>query len=163
MVGPESSGKTTLARALSEHCRSPLVPDPSRAWLEAHGPIYSETDIPRIAAFHVQQEASVGEPHLVFIDTDMLNYRIWSLEKFGRVDAEVERLVSEVRYDQRLLCRPDLPWEPDPLRENPHDRERLFEVWGRELKTLGLPYTVIEGTLEERITLAVRVVDRLIL
>ena len=94
-----------------------------------------------------------------YFDTDILNIKIWGLEKFGRVHPEIERLVRTLKYDLRLLCRPDIPWEPDPLRENPHDRDRLFDVWERELRACGFPYVIIEGDHEARVQKAVDVVE----
>ena len=71
-------------------------------------------------------------------------------------------MVRDTGYTWRLLCRPDIPWEPDPLRENPHDRDRLFAVWEREMQALGLPYTIIEGTEEERMRAAMNIAEVLL-
>jgi nicotinamide riboside kinase len=95
-------------------------------------------------------------------DTDILNFKIWSQEKFGRVHPEIERLVSELHYDLRLLCRPDIPWEPDPLRENPSDRDRLFTLWERELQAINAPYVIIEGDRDRRLRKAVDVLEMLV-
>jgi nicotinamide riboside kinase len=163
IVGPESSGKTVLTEALSAHYAGGCVAEPSRAYLERIGRPYNEHDLLAIAREleHLHAElASLDGP--MFYDTDSLNLRIWGLEKYGRVHPEIDRMVREVHYTWRLLCRPDIPWEPDPFRENPHDRDRLFTVWERELRTLGLPYTIIEGTHEQRMRTAIEVVDGLV-
>ncbi|MBL7963603.1 MAG: ATP-binding protein [Flavobacteriales bacterium] len=159
IVGPESSGKTTLAQALAAHYGAPWVPDPSRTWLEQHGPTYTEADLVRIARYHVELEQEALRvargARFLFIDTDLLNYRIWSQVKYGRVDPEIDRIVREVHYDLRLLCRPDIPWEPDPLRENPQDRERLFMIWSGELRTCGHPFVTLQGDHGARMDAAV--------
>ncbi|MBX2974115.1 MAG: ATP-binding protein [Flavobacteriales bacterium] len=179
IVGPESSGKTTLAEALMFHYHGGYISEVSREHLEELDRPYEEHDLLEIArsleqlhggAAEVAREHEAAitgqELHQVkrirrpmFYDTDTLNIRIWSQEKYGRVHPEIERMVHETHYTWRLLCRPDIPWEPDPLRENPHDRDRLFDVWERELKALGLPYTIIEGTREQRMRTATNMVD----
>lgn len=182
IVGPESSGKTTLSEELMMHFGAGRVSDGSREFLDEMERPYLEADLLEMAQGHAQWfedvplfaaehwEALNGElmgthgTHIepIVFDTDILNYKIWSMEKYGRVHPEIERLVRELRYDLRLLCRPDIPWEPDPLRENPHDRDRLFEVWERELKAYGFPYTIIEGKHEDRVRKATNIVDVLL-
>ena len=132
----------------------------------APGQAQMQQDAPQFAAEHWEAiggadggGAAPIEP--VFFDTDTVNFVIWSREKFGRVHPTIERLVDEVGYDWRLLCRPDMPWEPDPLRENPHDRHRLFEVWVNELRTRSLPFTVVEGDHARRMDVATLVVEDL--
>ena len=96
---------------------------------------------------------------LIFCDTDMITIRIWSEEVFGRSAPELIALSEQRHYDHWLLCRPDIPWEPDPLRENPHDRDRLFAVYEVMLKKLGKPYTLVQGEQEQRMATAIKVVD----
>ncbi len=182
IVGPESSGKTSLAEALMVHYHGGYISEVSREYLEGIERPYEEHDLLEITRsieeLHAGAEDVVREHEAaisgqqpeqmerirrpVFYDTDTLNIRIWSQEKYGRVHPEIDRSVQETRYTWRLLCRPDIPWEPDPFRENPHDRDRLFEVWQRELKALSLPYTIIEGTHEQRMRTATNLVDVLI-
>ncbi len=182
IVGPESSGKTTLAEALMYHYKGLFVSEVAREYLAELDRPYEEHDLLSIARslqeLHAgaadmarEQEALMGGPPLrepgpirtpIFYDTDTLNMRIWSLEKYGRVHPEIDAMVRDTVYTWRLLCRPDIPWEHDPLRENPHDRDRLFDVWVREMKTLDLRYTIIEGTPEQRMRTAMDMVDVLI-
>lgn len=163
IVGPESSGKTVLTEALSAHYAGGCVAEPSRAYLERLDRPYTEYDLLSIAQEleHLHRDPLAADDGPIFYDTDTLNLRIWGLEKYGRVHPEIDRMVREVRYTWRLLCRPDIPWEPDPFRENPHDRDRLFAVWELEMKALELPYTIVEGTHEQRMRTAIAVVDQL--
>lgn len=59
-------------------------------------------------------------------------------------------LFKEQKIDHYFLCKPDIPWEPDPLRENPEDRKRLFKLYERDLLGLGASYNVLSGNIEER-------------
>jgi nicotinamide riboside kinase len=181
IVGPESSGKTTLAEGLMFRTMGGYIGDATREYLDELERPYTEDDLLEMAQDHAQWfgdvDALAEEHHQalhgkdpiarraprkpVFFDTDILNIKIWSQEKFGRVHPEIERLVRVLHYDLRLLCRPDIPWEPDPQRENPHDRDRLFAVWEREMQAHGFPYVIIEGSREEREQKAVDVVEAL--
>jgi nicotinamide riboside kinase len=159
-TGPESSGKTTLARALMQSLGAPLVDECSRGYLNrrlAGDPAwrYQESDLHGIA-----QEQRAGEaaalrhrPPLIVCDTDLLVLRIWSLEKYQRIAPNLEQLIQESLKQPRLflLCAPDMPWEPDPLRENPGDRWRLFERYLATLQALSLPHLVLRGPHEERL------------
>lgn len=175
IVGPESSGKTTLAEALAEHYHGRCVPEVSREYLELLDRPYVERDLLAIARSLGRSHAGEDDPVAmvkegnvsgrgspVFYDTDTLNLWIWSMEKYGRVHPVIDWMVRDTRYTWRLLCRPDIPWVPDPLRENPHDRDRLFDIWERELKAHGFPYTIIGGTPAERLADATRLVAALV-
>lgn len=181
IVGPESSGKTTLTEQLMFRGIGGLIGDATREYLDELERPYTEENLLEMAQGHAEwfgDAAGFAEEHHqalhgkdpiarraprkpMFFDTDILNIKIWSQEKFGRVHPEIERLVRVLHYDLRLLCRPDIPWKPDPQRENPHDRDRLFAVWEQEMKAYGFPYVIIEGGAEERVQKAVEVVQAL--
>ncbi|WKZ66038.1 MAG: ATP-binding protein [Flavobacteriales bacterium] len=160
IVGPESSGKTTLALELSERLGAAAVPEAARAFLTGLGRPYAEADLLTIAKLQVEREELEADASgrsgsgLLLCDTDLLTIRIWSEEKFGRCDPWIVAECERRRYDLWLLCRPDIPWEPDPLRENPHDRERLFVAYASRLQRLARPFRIIEGTLEQRLATA---------
>jgi NadR type nicotinamide-nucleotide adenylyltransferase len=165
IVGAESSGKTTLAEALGRARSMVVVQEFARTYLEQHGPSYTEADLLTIAVAQARAEdaamahAAGMHARAVVCDTDMLTIRIWSEEKFGRCDPWIVEASEHRPYDLWLLCRPDIPWEPDPLREDPHDRERLFQVYEAMLKRLGKPFTVIGGTPAERLRHALDAID----
>ncbi len=169
IVGPECSGKTTLCEALTVHYGCVWVKEYARAHLEAHGPDYTEPDLLHIAMGQVraegeaQKRAQEGSADLIFCDTDMITIRIWSEEVFGRCATELIALSEQRQYDHWLLCRPDIPWEADPLRENPHDRDRLFAVYEAMLNKLGKPFTIIEGERKQRMDAATIAIDRVLM
>jgi nicotinamide riboside kinase len=163
VTGPESTGKTSLARFLSgAFPGSHLIPEYAREWLETRPPGYRYT---RDDFFHIAQKqhelihlARRQPEGIFFLDTEHLVLDIWHSEVFGEHDVEIRRLLGEERFDLTLLCAPDLQWEFDPLRENPADRERLFGRYEEELNRLGRPYHVIRGVGPGRNTSALQLV-----
>ena len=140
-TGPESSGKTTCASRIAEEYTLPLVDEYAREYLNEHGPEYIFSDIQKIAALQINAEtkAHTNNP-LIICDTDIITLDIWALEKF---DCSLDHLDEQVGKKQYFLCYPDIPWEPDPLRENPEDRVRLFKRYEEYLETQKIPFIIL--------------------
>lgn len=95
----------------------------------------------------------------MFLDTDLVILKIWFLEVFGKMPEEMDRIIRNRKIDLYLLCRTDIPWVFDPLRENPgRRREELFALYERELQAAGLPYRIVGGEGEERLEQALTAV-----
>lgn len=173
ITGTESSGKTSLAEALAKHFGTRWVPETVRQYFserDASLPMngYVEEELLSIAKRQLKVEGQVISKceeegrSVIFCDTDLITIRIWGEEKFGRSDLWIMEQTEIRPYELWLLCAPDIPWEPDPLRENPHDRDRLFEVYERTLQQLSKPYIVISGAHEVRMGMAIAAVERLL-
>jgi nicotinamide riboside kinase len=149
VTGPESTGKSSLTRYLAQRFRVPYALEYARAYLEANGPGYDYAQLQRMAREHLAYQADHVPPHapLGLFDTDLTNYRIWSEELFGACSPELIQTEEAEIHHRYLLCAPDLPWEPDPLREAPDTlrREQLFERHRLELERLKRPYITIRG------------------
>ena len=147
IVGPESCGKTTLARALAKRFGAPWVEEYSRAYLAGRS-AYDENDLGAIASGQLALEAQAlkGAPPVLVLDTDMLVIRIWWQEKYGQAPDWVEAALRSQPDRAYLLARPDLAWEPDPLRESRFDRERLFDVYREALAERGAMFGIVGGT-----------------
>jgi nicotinamide riboside kinase len=150
ITGPECSGKSFLASALTRALpNAVLVPEVARDYLTQKGPNYHYAfhDVEAIGKLQNQaiQEASDSEFGYVICDTEMLVIKIWMEVVFGEVSSEVQQWYEDQQFDVVFLCYPDLIWEPDPLRENPHNRAELFELYEKELKNSGKPFAVIRG------------------
>ncbi len=159
ITGPESSGKTTLARNVAWALDGYFVAEAARDYLNERAGEYTLTDLPIIWAKQQEAEAAARATSASFIlcDTGPEVIRVWAEVKFGTCPAEILRATSHSAYDLILLCTPDLPWVPDPLRETPapEQRQHLFERY-REL----LPAEktqVISGTA--RLAAALHFVD----
>ncbi len=159
LTGPESSGKSTLAEALAGHFQRQWIAEAAREMLTAA--VYEATDLLQIA--EAQQRAE--QPHagdLTFADTDLQTIYIWWQERFGPAPSSLVQAYARQSRRFYLLCQPDLPWQPDPLRQNPHDRGRLFDLYERDLRTRGLPYEIVSGAGSPRIEQAIATVKRVL-
>jgi nicotinamide riboside kinase len=159
LSGPESSGKSTLAAALAARLGLPMAPEYARAHLEAGNPApQTAADLTEMARHHlawqlrhVPADAPVG-----ILDTGMLNYHIWADVAFGHVPGEIANWLADEAGHIHLLCEPDLPWQPDPLRECPHpaQRQALFDRHLAELARRGTRVFRIHGSGEARLAMA---------
>ncbi|MBK9146472.1 MAG: ATP-binding protein [Flavobacteriales bacterium] len=160
IVGPESSGKSTLAQELMLRARAWYVSESAREYIDGLDRPYEEADLLEIARAQASNEEMVSTEFkgLMVCDTDLITIRIWSEEKFGRCHPWILEQSEKRQYDHWLLCKPDIPWEPDPQRENPYDRDRLFEKYKALLDWLEKPYTIISGSRNARVKTALGVV-----
>ena len=160
VVGPESSGKSTLATALSESISGAcLVTEYARNFLSTR-PEYLYGDLVEIAKGQLELEKETGAGYSVrILDTDMLTMFVWSRFVFGRVDAEINRMFRNTLPDLYLLCRPDIPWEYDPLREHPHQRDEIFDLNLQLIKRTGVQYEILDGDFNTRLSKGVKVIE----
>lgn len=160
--GPESSGKTTLAQTLSRHFSWPLLAEYARSYLEENGPSYTLEDLKKIAAGQMESEISMAaKGQSFFCDTDLLTIRIWLDDKFGLHWSFLDAHLEAFPASHYLLLYPDIPWAPDPLREDPGRRVYLFERYLAEIQAIGRPYTLIRGKGPQREEQAVRAVEKI--
>jgi NadR type nicotinamide-nucleotide adenylyltransferase len=153
ITGPESTGKSRLAKALSVEFNEPWVPEYARTYLEQLNRPYEFEDILEIARgqFRMEEEAAATADQWLFCDTDFLATRIWSLVKYGKSHSWIDEMADNHIYAHYLLCDTDLPWEADPLREHPHFRDELFKMYLAELQSRNLPFSIVKGTGDARL------------
>ena len=145
ITGPESSGKTTLSKNLSQYLNSKLVNEFARDYLAKKNNTYNFENLLEIAKNQYKIENQKSK--LIVCDTDLLTIKIWSEYKFGKCDSWILDKINTQKKEQRiyLLCKPDLNWEYDPQRENELDRDKLFNIYKKELKILGHKHWIIKG------------------
>ncbi|MDZ4708459.1 MAG: ATP-binding protein [Saprospiraceae bacterium] len=161
ITGPESSGKTTLASTLSAFFRWPMVSEYARQHLSSGGVVLTGTDLVKLAHHQIYSENQALQTVSdgIICDTDMVVLKIWCLEKFKRTPIALDALCNHHRYGMTLLCKPDLAWHPDPLRENPMDRDRLFNRYLLEVQNLQLNCKIIEGHGKQRALQAIKIIE----
>ncbi|MBM3404284.1 MAG: ATP-binding protein [Bacteroidetes bacterium] len=157
VTGPESTGKSMLAKKLAEHFQTVWVPEYAREYLEKKQSKYDLDDILNIAMGQLEREEKMvaNADHFIFCDTELLVTKIWAEHAFGHCPAWIRENLTAHLYDLYLLCDIDLPWEADPLREHPHLRDYFFNLYAGELDAMGVSYAVVRGMHEERFECAI--------
>ncbi|MFT6335797.1 MAG: nicotinamide riboside kinase [Halioglobus sp.] len=142
VTGPESSGKTTLVNRLKTVYGIPIVPEFARVYLEQNGAEYNFSDLETIGNCQNIQEREAHRAYPIIVcDTDIITIDIWSIEVFGKPISLPNNNAAVKHY---LLCKPDILWVSDPLRENQNDRDRLFELYYEYLEANGLSFEVLD-------------------
>lgn len=168
IIGPESTGKSSLARSLAAHFNTGWVEEYAREYLLTNGKEYMYEDLYTIAigqlALESKATADLTDKPLVFIDTDLHVIRVWSEFVFNRCDNRILQHIARRQYNLYLLCDTDLPWEADPLRElpDPKERRKIFHYYLDAMQQQPVPWALIHGPGEERLAGAMEAVDRLL-
>jgi nicotinamide riboside kinase len=196
VIGPESTGKSTLCSDLARRYQTDWVPEYAREYLLGHGTQYRYEDLLTIAKKQLELEDAhaaalekklaganatgtggdartkeTGIPGsargdggpILFVDTDMYVMRVWCEFVFGKCHSWILDQINIRRYDGYLLCRTDLPWVKDELREYPDlfSREKLFHIYRDSMINQSTPWAEIGGTADQRLQMAVKAVDKL--
>ena len=187
VIGPESTGKSSLCAALAAHYGTRWVPEYAREYLQEHGMNYGYPDLMTIARGQLTLEDKLAEiglravvlppkaegrrrsdgraNSLLFVDTDMYVMKVWSEYVFGRCDTWILDQIASRKYDAYILCRTDLPWVKDDLREYPdlENRDRLFHIYRDCMINQGTPWAEVGGVGEDRIAAGIAAVDNFLL
>ena len=157
VTGPECCGKTTLAKQLADRLEAPLVNEAARDYLQ-NKDSYQKSDLLKIAKLQnaMEQEKAVLSADKLVCDTDLLVILIWSEGKYGRCDPWIREAFENCFNEKSLtrhyiLCAPNIPWQKDRLRENPHNRDELFDMYKKKLTDYKLDYSVVSGGPQERL------------
>jgi len=163
VIGPESTGKSTLCQQLATHFGTPWVPEYAREYLEVHGTAYTYDELLDIALGQVSSEDAVagnfpaGAPPLLFVDTDLYVMKVWCEYVFNECHNWILNQIALRKYDGYLLCNTDLPWVKDALREYPdlETRQALFHFYRDLLVNQAVPWVEIRGGYDERLWQAI--------
>lgn len=167
VIGPESTGKSTLCHLLAKHYGSNWVKEYARGYLMVHGKSYTYDDLLSIAKGQITLEetttAEAKDP-VLFFDTNMYVMKVWCEFVFGKChDWILEQIVTR-KYDLYLLCQTDMPWIQDELREYPdlESRNKLYQIYKDIMLNQDVPWVEIKGSYEERLQTAISAVDQLL-
>ncbi len=150
ITGPESSGKTELSEWLANQWPSTLLlPEFAREYLLSKPDYrYSSEDVVYCAEqTHLQMVDAMNstQANVLICDTDFYVLDIWHEVVFGYKHPRILELKAQHDFDIYLLCRPDLPWQYDPLRENEYDRDRLYQMYANALNQDRKQVLVVAG------------------
>lgn len=148
IIGPESTGKSTLARYLAKRYNGVLVTEYAREYVERKGSTeVTWEELCAIARHQIEElEAINHRPSaFFFFDTELIVTKVWFEYAFGRVPEWLNENIRRYPMDVYLLTYPDLPWIPDPARSNGSDaiRKELFDRYESEIQALDKPYYII--------------------
>jgi NadR type nicotinamide-nucleotide adenylyltransferase len=178
IIGPESTGKSTLCEQLAEHYETIWCPEFAREYLLSNGTNYEFDDLLTIAKGQLAQEDEYNSKletnslpmleaggHLpLFIDTDMYVMKVWCEFVFNKCHRFILDEILTRQYDLYLLCNTDLPWVKDELREYPdlHTRKKLYAIYKDIMINQPVPWVEISGGYEERLAKAIDATDRIL-
>jgi len=179
ILGPESTGKSTLSEQLAQHYETMWCPEFAREYLLTNGINYDYDDLLTIAKGQLALEDEYattlenqseemlehGEHLPLFIDTDMYVMKVWNEFVFGKCHRFVLDEIVKRQYDLYLLCNIDLPWIEDELREYPdiESRKKLYRIYKDMMVNQTVPWVEISGSYEERLQKAIIAVDKILL
>lgn len=163
ITGPESTGKSWLASALALHFNDIWAPEFSRSYLESLNRPYHFDDIEKIAQGQIEAENALASKakSWLFCDTDVLVNYVWSSYKYGKSTQWIENMLKHHTYTHTLLCSTDLPWQFDPLREHPLQRDELFDLYLSLLQKSGVSFSIVSGSGDERLQCALNAISNL--
>jgi nicotinamide riboside kinase len=163
ILGPESTGKTRLAQNLAIFYKGDWVKEYAREYIEKLNREYTYSDVEHIAKWLLETyQSKKDEPKTFFFDTEMIITKIWFDVAFGRRPVEMDKWLKLMDFDAYLLCYYDLPWVPDPVRENGGEmRKVLFYKYKEEILKQEKPFAIIKGDGKERIKNAVTALHKM--
>lgn len=164
IIGGESTGKTSLAGTLANKLEAVLVPEMARSYL-VHRVDYQQKELEQIAELQCEEElkAIKQSPRFVICDTDLHVLQVWSEYKYNTCPYWILDYLGNQPADLYIVCGADIPWQFDPLRENPHPQDRrMFERWYSFLaQCTGKPFYVLYGSELERVQMVLSVLKHL--
>jgi NadR type nicotinamide-nucleotide adenylyltransferase len=179
IIGPESTGKSTLSQQLAQHYETSWCPEFAREYLLTNGTNYEYDDLLTIAKGQLALEDEYAEKlernslplleeggHLpLIIDTDMYVMKVWCEFVFGKAHPFVLENITNRKYDLYLLCNTDLPWVKDELREYPdvEIRNKLYKLYKGLMQNQPVPWVDISGDYKERLAKAIEAVDKILI
>ena len=169
VIGPESTGKSTLCEQLALYYHTIWVKEYAREYLITNGKEYTYENLMEIANGQLaaedlcSQKAILNKKSNLFIDTDMYVMKVWSEFVFNKCDNHILNQIVQRKYDLYLLCNIDLPWVKDELREYPDliTREKLYKHYKELMINQQTPWIDISGDYNERLKKAIAGVDAL--
>lgn len=168
LFGPESTGKTTLAKQLANHYKTLWVPEYAREYalkkLEASQKL-TKDDVLHIAIGQMKLENELAQKtdSILICDTDLLETKVYSEAYYSEVcDPFLEKHAIQNKYDLYFLTHIDTPWNDDGIRDKPNEREQMFIGFKDALIKYKKPFVLLKGNKKERFNLAVSYIDNLL-
>ncbi|WDF64071.1 DUF4301 family protein [Flavobacterium sp. KACC 22763] len=169
LFGPESTGKTTLAKQLADYYETEWVPEFARDYLqekwEENKHICVADDMMPIAYGQtaLENEKLANANKYLFCDTNLMVTKVFSEMYYGFCDPLLNEAALKHEYDLFFLTDIDVPWEKDDIRDTPEGRESVFSVFKQTLIDTKKPFITLSGDKETRLAKATAIIDELTL
>jgi HTH-type transcriptional regulator, transcriptional repressor of NAD biosynthesis genes len=162
-MGAESTGKSTLTERLALEYQTNFVPEYGReVWIQKSG-ILELQDYVHIAKHQLELEdaAMLESNQFLFVDTNAITTMFWCYAYEGNGLPELTDLAqsAEMRYDHVFVCNDDIPFVQDGWRDDAVWRSRQQSLILYDLTVRGVPYTIVSGSLEDRLVQVEKVLD----
>lgn len=164
ITGAESTGKSTLTEALANHFKVPFIPEIAREYVENLHEKYNYNDVEKIAQKQVEQLNNLKNTNhqFIFVDTWLIITKIWFEVVFKKTPNWFESEFHKSKIDLFLVCDTDLPWIPDPVRENGGEqRIILHNKYIDTIREYNFKYKVVSGKGDDRIKNALSYLNNL--
>lgn len=169
IFGPESTGKTTLAKQLADHYKTVWVPEYARDYLQKkwdkNQSVCDIDDMLPIAYGQTKLEndsALIANKYL-FCDTNLMVTKVFSEMYYDFCDTLLDKAARAHQYDLFFLTDIDVPWEKDDIRDSPEGRESVFSVFKQSLIDHKKPFITLSGDKETRLNTAISILNDLAL
>jgi len=171
ILGPESTGKSTLCKQLAKHYDAIDCKEYARQYLHENGTKYNYEDLLTIAKGQLAlEDAAIQKANSTFhknqhnkiiIDTDMYVMKVWCEYVFNNCHPFILEQINNRKYDFYLLCDVDLPWAPDEMREYPDEkpRQELFSIYKDLLINQNTPWGIVNGLDKNRLNNAIQLIE----
>ncbi len=164
VIGPESTGKTTLTKELAKQYNTVWVPEYARDYLSQLDRPYVQSDLLEIAKGQIESQKKMRKQarELLFCDTDLHVIKVWSEHKYGVCDPWILNQLQLQYYDLYIITDFDIPYEEDPLREHPEMRSYFFDIYRNLMKDNDKAFIIAQGDLNARIEQAKKAIGALL-
>jgi len=182
-VGPESTGKTTLCKILSDKYSTPWVSEMCRIVAEEKTPNpdpntnsdninfnFDLNDFINMANRQNKEEHELTQRanKMLICDNDSFALTIWCERYLGEYHKEIYDIYQSASYLNNenkiyILTKPNVPFVQDGLRDGEHIRDWMYDRFLQELENKKMNYYLIESPdYEERVKKSVEIIENII-
>ena len=167
IVGAESTGTTTLARALAEVLQVPWVPEVGRFYTESiqtDGCVWSDEDFYRIGRLQQSYEQAIASRSkgVIVCDTNAVATELWQRRYMGKTTKQMSLIAANDKADLYIITGDEIPFFQDGIRDGEHIRHRMHKWFLAYMPTTGVPTLVVTGSPQSRLTKATRAAKKMI-